>query len=156
MTPLRYRGSKMQSIHNVFKLQKEGCAEMCSADREVLCLQVVANRQDLLHWPSLLGAPGNHEGLYQWMVFPYRENNTDTVPRSSRGESARAKPSPVWGAFLMSWSKQMKGIPTSKLSPFFSEGKVAVLSLTFTNTSIQLMQDFKCSLSFSYPVLETA
>lgn len=50
----------------------------------------------------------------------------------------------------------MKQIPTSKLSPVFSEGKVAIPSLTFTNTSIQLMQALKCSLRFSYPVLETA
>lgn len=31
MTVFQCRGSKMPSIHNVLKLQKEGCAEMCSA-----------------------------------------------------------------------------------------------------------------------------
>lgn len=71
-------------------------------------------------------------------------------------QKCRAKPSPAQDCFLLSWSKKREGIPTSALSPLFSEGKVALPFLAFTNTSIQLMQALNSSLSFSYPILETA
>lgn len=68
----------------------------------------------------------------------------------------KEQPCTARGAFLMSWLEQMKWIPTSKPSPFFWEGKVAVALQTFNNESIHSTHTLTCSLRFSYPALETA
>lgn len=99
------------------------------------------------------GHAGNHEGLCQWVgeLSVPTGSTTHTVPWSCPGEGAGDEPSLAWCDSFMSWSKQMKWIVTSKISPLFlGQG-----SYSLSKTSSQLMQAFKCSPSFSYPVLET-
>lgn len=137
----------MQSTCKMFGLQKVVSADTCSADREGFGSYTAADVGFIvLTFTSRCTWP-----LWRLVVVDY------FPPQGERCRyHVKEQPCTARGAFLMSWFEQMKWIPTSKPSPFFCEGKVAVASLTFTNESIHSTHTLICSLHFSYPALETA
>lgn len=131
---------------------------MCSADWEVSCFKwwhtgriYCTDLHFLVHLVTMKICISECANCFSLLGEQQRYHSKEQPKRK-----CRYTPSPALDCFLLSWSNKMEGIPTSALSPVFSEGKVAIPSLVFTNISIQLMQALNSSLNFSYPVLETA
>lgn len=114
---------------------------------------MVANMQGWLQRPSPLDTAGNHEGLCQWVgeLFVRTGSITDPVPWSSLGKELRIPlPGVVWLLHELVQADEVNCHLKGFTCLFLGQG-----GYSLSNTSSQLMQAFKCTCSFSYPVLET-
>lgn len=142
----------MPSIHNVLKLQKQSCAELCSAGWEVFASKWWQTcRVDCTDLHISAHLVTMKVCVSKWVsCFPVPETpQTLCHAAALRNQLGISLPGMMWFPHELVQADEENCHLKCFTCLFLGWG-----SYSLSNTSIQLMQAFKCSPSFSYPGME--